>query len=66
MKKPRLTDADRLAIETGLRSGKTACGIAKELSRPVTTIHAAMVNNPARIEFDADGGRLTSVFCCRV
>lgn len=37
MKKPRLTDADRLAIETGLRSGKTACGIAKELSRPVTT-----------------------------
>lgn len=38
MKKPRLTDADRLAIETGLRSGKTACGIAKELSRPVTTV----------------------------
>ncbi len=38
MKKPRLTDTDRLAIETGLRSGKTACGIAKELSRPVTTV----------------------------
>ena len=51
MKKPRLTDADRLAIETGLRSGKTACGIAKELSRPVTTIHAAMVNNPDRFTF---------------
>ena len=48
MKKPRLTDADRLAIETGLRSGKTACGIAKELSRPVTTIHAAMASNPDR------------------
>ena len=38
MKKPRLTDADRLAIETGLRSGKTVYCIAKELSRPVTTI----------------------------
>ncbi len=38
MKKPRLTDSDRLAIETGLRSGKTVYGIAKELSRPVTTI----------------------------
>ena len=36
MKKPRLTDADRLAIETGLRSGKTVYCIAKELSRPVT------------------------------
>ena len=38
MKKPRLTDADRLAIETGLRSGKTVYCIAKELSRPVTTV----------------------------
>ena len=38
MKKPRLTDADRLAIETGLRSGKTVYMIAKELSRPVTTV----------------------------
>ena len=38
MKKPRLTDADRLAIETGLRSGKTVYRIAKELSRPVTTV----------------------------
>ena len=38
MKKPRLTDSDRLAIETGLRSGKTVYMIAKELSRPVTTI----------------------------
>lgn len=38
MKKPRLTDSDRLAIETGLRSGKTVYIIAKELSRPVTTI----------------------------
>ena len=38
MKKPRLTDSDRLAIETGLRSGKTVYSIAKELSRPVTTI----------------------------
>ena len=38
MKRPRLTDSDRLAIETGLRSGKTVYGIAKELSRPVTTI----------------------------
>ena len=38
MKKPRLTDADRLAIETALRSGKTVYCIAKELSRPVTTI----------------------------
>ena len=38
MKKPRLTDSDRLAIETGLRSGKTVYNIAKALSRPVTTI----------------------------
>ena len=38
MKKPRLTDSDRLAIETGLRSGKTVYSIAKELSRPVTTV----------------------------
>ena len=38
MKKPRLTDSDRLAIETGLRSGKTVYCIAKELSRPVTTV----------------------------
>ena len=38
MKKPRLTDSDRLAIETGLKSGKTAYMIAKELSRPVTTV----------------------------
>ena len=67
MKKPRLTDADRLAIETGLRSGKTACGIAKELSRPVTTIHAAMVNTPDRFTFSprtayryVDGGPLAT------
>ena len=51
MKKPRLTDAGRLAIETGLRSGKTVYCIAKGLSRPVTTIHAAMVNNPDRFTF---------------
>ena len=38
MKKPRLTDSDRLAIETGLKSRKTVYMIAKELSRPVTTI----------------------------
>lgn len=38
MKKPRLTDSDRLAIESGLRSGKTVYGIAKALARPVTTI----------------------------
>ena len=38
MKKPRLTDSDRLAIETGLKSGKTVYNIAKALSRPVTTI----------------------------
>lgn len=38
MKKPRLTDSDRLAIETGLKSGKTVYSIAKALSRPVTTV----------------------------
>ena len=38
MKKPRLDDSDRLAIETGLKSRKTVYMIAKELSRPVTTI----------------------------
>ena len=44
MKKPRLTDSDRLAIETGLRSGKTVYMIAKELSRPVTTVTRERVN----------------------
>ena len=44
MKKPRLTDADRLAIETGLRSGKTVYMIAKELSRPVTTVFMLSVS----------------------
>ena len=38
MKKPRLTDADRLAMESMLRSGKTVYAIAKALSRPVTTV----------------------------
>lgn len=38
MKKPRLTVSDRLAIEAGLKSGKTVYGIAKELLRPVTMV----------------------------
>lgn len=38
MKKPRLTEEDRLAIEAGLKAGKTVYAIAKALSRPVTTI----------------------------
>lgn len=49
MKKPRLTDSDRLAIETGLKSGKTVYMIAKELSRPVTTVtreRAHLRNSP--------------------
>ena len=38
MKKPRLTTADRLEIETSLKAGKSVCAIAKALARPVTTI----------------------------
>ena len=38
MKKPRLTDADRLSIESMLKSGKTVYAIAKALARPVTTV----------------------------
>lgn len=38
MKKPRLTDVDRLKIESMLKSGNTVYAIAKALSRPVTTI----------------------------
>lgn len=38
MKKPRLTDMDRLRIESMLREGKTLYAIAKELARPVSTI----------------------------
>ena len=38
MKKPRLTDADRLEIEHGLREGKTMYAIAVALGRPLTTI----------------------------
>lgn len=38
MKKPRLTDADRLEIEHGLREGKTMYAIAVALGRPSTTI----------------------------
>ena len=38
MKKPRLTEADRLRIEEGLRKGMTAYVIAKDLKRPVRTI----------------------------
>ena len=38
MKKPRLTDADRLEIEHGLREGKTMYAIAAALGRPSTTI----------------------------
>ena len=36
--KPRLTVEDRLAMETGLKAGKSVYAIAKALSRPVTTI----------------------------
>ena len=38
MKKPRLTDADRLAMESMPGSGKTVYAMAKALSRPVTTV----------------------------
>ena len=49
MKKPRLTDSDRLAIETGLKSGKAVYMIAKELSRPVTTVHGLQMTPVARL-----------------
>ena len=38
MKKPRLTDEERIVIESMLRTGRTVYAIAKTLSRPVTTI----------------------------
>ena len=38
MKKPRLSDEERLVIESMLRAGKTVYEIAKTLARPVTTI----------------------------
>ena len=37
MKKPRLTERDRLEIELGLKAGKTPYAIAKELGRPAKT-----------------------------
>jgi len=38
MKKPRLTEVDRLRIEEGLRNRMTVYAIAKELRRPARTI----------------------------
>ena len=38
MKKPRLSDEERLVIESMLRADKTVYEIAKTLARPVTTI----------------------------
>lgn len=38
MKKPRLTEADRLRIEEGLRKRMTVYAIAKEFGRPARTI----------------------------
>jgi len=38
MKKPRMTDEERIVIESMLRTGRTVYAIAKTLSRPVTTI----------------------------
>ena len=38
MKKPRLTEADRLRIDEGLRKRMTVYAIAKELGRPARTI----------------------------
>jgi IS30 family transposase len=38
MTKPRLTEADRLRIEEGLRKRLTVYAIAKELGRPMRTI----------------------------
>ena len=38
MKKPRLTEADRLRTEEGLRNGMTVYAIAKDLRRPERTI----------------------------
>ena len=38
MKKPRLTERDRLEIELGLKAGKTPYAIAKELGRPAKTV----------------------------
>jgi len=38
MKKPRLTEGDRLRIDDGLRCHKTVYAIAKELRRPARTV----------------------------
>ena len=38
MKKPRLTEIDRHTVESMLKNGNSVHAIAKELSRPATTI----------------------------
>ena len=38
MKKPRLTEEERLRIENGLREGKSVYAVAKELGRPARTV----------------------------
>ena len=38
MEKPRLDEKERLAIELGLKAGKTPYAIAKELGRPTKTV----------------------------
>lgn len=59
MKKPRLTDQDRLRIEDGLRARKSVYSIAKELGRPKRTIMREIKNRA--IESDKGAyGRVTN------
>ena len=50
MKKPRLTQEDRLRIEDGLRCHKKVYAIAKELNRPARTIMREIKGPRSRIQ----------------
>ena len=59
MKKPRLTERDRLEIELGLKAGKTPYAIARALGRPTKTIVREIRNR--RQESDKGAfGRVTN------
>ena len=55
MKKPRLTERDRLEIEMGLKAGKTPYAIARALGRPTKTIVREIRNRRKASEKGAFG-----------
>ena len=59
MKKPRLTEEERLQIENGLREGRSPYAIAKALKRPTRTIVREI--RARRVESDKGAyGRVTN------